>query len=104
MFAVVILLAMIYVSSRIAKINVKPDPVEEIMRDVREYAHINGILYREFNSNLHMAVEFKGHVDISHKLLERAIHNLEELGMYSKNEEIMSKLNAVIERLHNLKM
>ena len=44
MFVVVILLAMIYVSSRIAKISVKPDPVEEIMRDVREYAHINGCL------------------------------------------------------------
>ena len=104
MIAVVILLAMIYVSSRIVKINMRLDPVEEIMRDVREYAHINGILYREFNSNLHMAVEFKRHVNISHKLMERAIHNLEELGMYAKNEEIMSKLNTVIERLNDLKM
>ena len=104
MIAVVILLAMIYVSSRIVKINMRLDPVEEIMRDVREYAHINGILYREFNSNLHMAVEFKRHVNISHKLMERAIHNLEELGMYAKNEEIMSKLNTIIERLNDLKM
>jgi hypothetical protein len=104
MIAVVILLAMIYVSSRIVKINMRLDPVEEIMRDVREYAHVNGILYREFNSNLHMAVEFKRHVNISHKLMERAIHNLEELGMYAKNEEIMSKLNTIIERLNDLKM
>ena len=104
MFVVVILLAMIYVSSRIAKINIKSDPVEEITRDVREYAHINGILFREFNSNLQMAMEFKSYTDISHKLIERAIHNLEELGMYSKNEEITNKLNTIIERLYNLKM
>lgn len=104
MIAVVLLLAVIYVTSRITKINTKTDPVEEIIQNVREYAHINGILYREFTANLHMAAEYKGHVDISQKLVERAIHNLEELGMYSKNEEIMSKLNTVIERLNDLKM
>jgi len=104
MIAVFILLAVIYVSSRISKIKTKMDPVEEIIRDVREYAHVNGILYREFVSNMHMAVDFKGHSDISNKLIERSMHNLEELGMYSKNDEIMSKLNTIIERLNNLKM
>jgi hypothetical protein len=82
MLAVVFLIAVIYMSSKLIKKGVELDTLDSLIRETHKYSGLNEVLYREFLANINMAREYKGHDDISRKLLERAIKNMEELALY----------------------
>lgn len=101
MFAVIFLLAVIYVSSKMVKCGSDPDVINGLIKETHKYSGINDVLYREFLSNINMAREFKGHEDISKKLLERAIQNLEELALYTTATDtpVVEEINEIITKI-----
>jgi len=101
MLAVVFLLAIIYMSSKMVRCGTDPDVINNLLKETHKYSGINGILYREFLANINMAREFSGHEDISRKLLERAMHNIEELGLYvtSTDTSVAEELNEIMNKI-----
>ena len=101
MLAVIFLIAVIYVSSKMVKCGSDPDVLNRLIKETHKYSGINGILYREFLANINMAKEFKGHDDISRKLLERAIQNLEELALYTTATDtpVVDEINDIITKI-----
>ena len=73
MLAVVFLIAFVYMASKIVKRGVDDEVIYGLIKQTHKYSGINDVLYREFLANINMALEFKGHEDISRKLLELSL-------------------------------
>lgn len=101
MLAVVFLIAVIYMSSKLITKGVELDTLDTLIRETHKYSGLNEVLYREFLANINMAREYKGHDDISRKLLERAIKNMEELALYgpSSNSALIEEIDDLLARI-----
>lgn len=101
MLAVVFLIAVIYMTSKLVRKGVVMDPIDELIRETHKYSGINEVLYREFLANVNMAREFKGHNDISKRLLERALKNLEDIALYNTESDavLIEDINDIVNRL-----
>jgi len=109
MLAVILLFAFVYMASKMVKRGVDDDIISDLIKQTHKYSGINSVLYREFLANINMALEFKGHEDISRKLLERALGNLEELALYVSSgdtsitqgiEEILLKITVEFDNIY----
>lgn len=101
MLAVVFLIAVIYMTSKLVRKGVTMDRLDDVIRETHKYSGINELLYKEFLANINMAREFKGHNDISRKLFDRAIKNLEDLALYEPNSDasVIEDIDDLINRL-----
>jgi hypothetical protein len=101
MLVVVFLIAVIYMSSKLIKKGVDMDTIQELILETHKYSGINEILYKEFLANINMAREYKAHDDISRKLLERAMNNLEELALYTTASDttVVEEVDDLIVRI-----
>lgn len=97
MLALVFILAIIYMSSKLVKRGTNPDTLDVLIRETHKYSGINSVLYREFIANINMAREFAAHTDISQKLLDRGIGNLEDLAL-----ETVPGDTSIIDEIHEL--
>jgi len=108
MLAVVLLIAFVYMASKMVKRGVDDEVIYGLIKQTYKYSGINDVLYREFLANINMALEFKEHEEISRKLLDRATGNLEELALYmvssdtSISEEIETLLLKITIEFDNI--
>jgi len=97
MLAFAFLIAVIYMSSKLVKRGTSPTILDDLIRKTHKYSGLSEVLYREFLANINMAREYSGHEDISRKLLERGLVNLEDLAL-----ESVSGDTSVVEEIHEL--
>lgn len=97
MLALVFILAIIYMSSKLVKRGVTPTTLDTLIKETHKYSGINSVLYREFIANINMAREYAAHEDISSKLLERGIGNLEDLALSTVSGDV-----SIIDEIHEL--
>lgn len=97
MLAVLLVVVMVYLASSLINKDTETDHITEIIRKTLPYSGLNEVLYREFLANMNMAIEYKTHVEISEKLLDRALKNLRELALYTVSSD-----TSVIEEIDTL--
>mgnify|MGYP001196708351 CR=1 FL=1 len=81
MYAVIFLVFVIYITTKIVKRTRGFDKVDIIIKETLKYSGINNSLYSEFLANINMAKEYIDHVDMSSKMLYRSIKTLENIGL-----------------------
>jgi hypothetical protein len=88
-------------SSKLIKKGIDPDTIDILIKETHKYSGLNEVLYREFLANINMAREYKNNEDISRKLLERAIKNMEELALYgpSSDSSIIEEIDDILVKL-----
>src|SRR5210317_860260 len=97
MLALAFLLAVIYMSSKLVKRGKNPTILDSLIKETHKYSGMSEVLYREFLANINMAREYSTHEDISRKLLERGLVNLEDLAL-----EYTAGDMSVIDEIHEL--
>lgn len=102
MLAFVFLIAVIYVTSRVVYIKPSEQRIDQLIKQSLQYSGVNKFLYREFLANINMAKEYKAHEDISGKLLERALGNLEEIASLAGDID-SSYISEIGELIINIK-
>jgi len=101
MLAVILIAIVVYMASSLIKRDTSTHSINKLIRDTLPYSGLNKILYKEFLSNINMAIEYKSHTEISEKLLNRALENLRELALYTVStdtnviEEIDTLANSI---------
>jgi hypothetical protein len=102
MLAVLLIVIMIYMASSLIKKDTGTEHITEIMRKTLPYSGLNKVLYKEFLANMNMAIEYKSHVEISEKLLDRAIKNLRELALYtvSSDTSVVEEIDTLANQLN----
>ena len=97
MLALILLGLVIYITSTLIKNETNPVEIKNLIKETHKYSGINPTIYKEFLANINMALEYRSHVEISKKLLTRAINNLEEIGL-----NVVSGDTDIQDKLHNL--
>jgi|TARA_B110001452_G_C15233007_1_gene426980 uncharacterized membrane protein len=97
MIALLLLALVIYTISTLLKKETNTTDIQNIIKETHKYSGINPTVYKEFIANINMALEYRSHVEVSKKLLTRAINNLEEIGL-----NVVSGDTDIQDKLHDL--
>ena len=102
MLAVLLVIVMVYLASSLIKKDTGTNHITLLIRETLPYSGLNEVLYKEFLANINMAIEYKSHVDISKKLIDRALRNLRELALYtvSSDSSVIEEVDALANQVN----
>ena len=101
MLYIFIIATFIFIISKISKMQIEPNIIDELIKETHKYSGINEESYGLFYANIRLARENIKQVQESSNFLDKAIHHLNEIPLYMPtiDLEIQDDISAISQKI-----